>query len=131
MKKVLFTVSVILLALISSSCKKDKETTAQKLQHNWTIVSEVDNSHDASGDNINTITAASGDYVNFSSNGTVTSQFNGFTSTAAYSLISDTQISIDGETFTIKVLSGSQLVLYIKDDTSATEYDETTLNLKR
>ena len=58
MKKVfLFTMAVIVSAFVISSCKKDKETTAQKLQHNWITLNYVDNSHDASGDNIDTTDA--------------------------------------------------------------------------
>jgi hypothetical protein len=132
MKKILsLTASIILLGLISFSCKKAKETTAQKLQHKWTIVSEVDNSHDSGGDDINTSVGVAGDFLNFNADGTVTSQFEGSADTSTYSLISDTEISISGETFTIKTLSDTQLVLYIRDIISATDYDESTVNLKR
>ena len=57
MKKVfLFTTAIILLAAVFSSCKKDKkQTTAQKVQHNWTVINEIDNFHDATGDDITTI----------------------------------------------------------------------------
>jgi hypothetical protein len=129
-KAFLFTTAIILLATVFSSCKKDKQTTAQKLQHNWTFVSEVDNSHDAGGDNIDTIEGVQGDFINFNSNGTVSSQYDGSASTTPYTLIGDTQVSIIGEIFTIKTLTDTQLVLYAKDG-SATEYDETTFNLKR
>jgi hypothetical protein len=131
MKKVfLFTMATILLASVFTSCKKDKQTTAQKLQHNWTFINEIDNSHDASGDNIDTIAGVTGDFFNFSSNGTVSSQFDGSTDTVPYTLMSDTQVSVIGEVFTIKTLTDTQLILYAKDG-SATEYDETTINLKR
>lgn len=101
------------------------------MQHNWTVVNEIDNSHDASGDNIDTIAGVSGDFINFNSNGTFTSQFDGSTDNGTYSLISDTQISLNGQTFTIKTLTDTQFVLYGKDVISATEYDESTINLKR
>ncbi|MEP6927235.1 MAG: hypothetical protein ABI834_06335 [Ginsengibacter sp.] len=133
MKKVfLFATTVILLASVLSSCKKDKaETTAQKVQHNWTIVNEIDNFHDASGDHIDTINGVAGDFINFNSNGTVTSHFDGSDDSGNYSLLNDTQISINGLTFTIKTLTDSQLVLYVKDVISSDEYDEETINLKR
>ena len=66
MKKVfLCTTAIILIASVFTSCKKDKaETAAQNVQHNWTLVRVVHNSHDANGDNINTTAAASGDFMN-------------------------------------------------------------------
>ena len=132
MKKVfLFTTAIILLTLVFSSCKKDKaQTTTQKVQHNWTFVSETDNSHDATGDNIDTIAGIQGDFVNFNANGTLTSQFDGSADSGIYIVSSDTEISIDTEVFTIKTLTDTQFVLYAKEG-SATEYDETTITLKR
>src|SRR5664279_2375195 len=122
MKKVILsTTAIILLASLFLSCaKKDKpETVSQKLQHNWTIINEIDNSHDASGDHIETMTAITGDYINFSSTGTVTSQFRGLPGSATYSLINDTQILINGRTSTIKTLTDTQLVFYDKEEISA------------
>jgi hypothetical protein len=67
----------------------------------------------------------------FNSNGTVTSFMDNQTDTSTYSVISDTQIAIDNELYTIKTLSSNQLVLYVKEITSTTEYSELTINLKR
>jgi hypothetical protein len=67
----------------------------------------------------------------FNSNGTVTSFMDNQTDTSTYSVISDTQIAIDNELYTIKILSSNQLVLYVKEITSTTEYSELTINLKR
>lgn len=125
-------VAILLLASIFPACKKDKAQTAtQKVQHNWTLVSIVDNSHDASGDDIQTTNGISGDYMNFSSGGTVTFQITGQMGTSSYSMVNDTQILLATETYTIKILTNSQLVLYVKDVTSSTDYDEETINLKR
>jgi PBP1b-binding outer membrane lipoprotein LpoB len=132
MKKNLFVTALILTAVFFSSCKKDKpETTAHKVQHKWTYVSSVENDHDATGDNITTTPGDSGDYIMFNSNGTVTSFMDNQTDTSTYSVISDTQIAIDNELYTIKILSSNQLVLYVKEITSTTEYSELTINLKR
>lgn len=131
MKKVfVFTTAIILLASVFSSCKKDKQSTAQKLQHNWTIVSEIDNFHDASGDDITTTVGVQGDFINFNANGTITSQFDGSSDSGIYVLISDSQISINGQTLTINTLTDSQFVLYAKEGT-ATQYTEITINLTR
>ncbi len=133
MKKVfLFTTAVILLISIFSSCKKDKaQTTAQKVQHKWAVVSIIDNSHDGTGDYADTLTGTSDDFMNFSSNGTATIQIQGQSSPFSYSIISDSQILLATETYTIETLTDAQLVLYVKDVISSTEYDEETINLKR
>ncbi|MDQ6845115.1 MAG: hypothetical protein M3Z92_12305 [Bacteroidota bacterium] len=133
MKKLyLFTMGFIISASVLISCKKDKETTAQKVQHNWTIVSQIDNSHDDSGDYRDTTLSVngSGDFIKFNSDGTFNIQFEGTTDTGNYSIISDTQMSINGQTATILTLTSSQFVIYSKEG-SATEYDESTFNLKR
>lgn len=131
-KKSFFLATLILTVFIFSSCKKDKtQTTAQKVQYKWTYVNSVENDHDASGDDISTTPGAAGDYVQFNSNGTVISMIDGQSDTVSYSVISDSQISIDSELYTIKALSSSQLVLYYKQTISSTEYSEVTLNLKR
>ncbi len=133
MKKLfLFTTTILLLFFFLSACKKNKdETTAEKLQHKWTIVDLTDNYHDASGDNIDNTAGMPGDFINFDANGTYTSQSSGSTDSGVYSLIGDTQISIDGDTSTIKTLTSTQLVLYLKYVYTASEYEEFTINLKR
>jgi hypothetical protein len=133
MKKIFQLTAFIMLVGISMiSCKKDKaETTAQKIQHKWTVVSSVDNYHDASGDDISTTPGDTGDYVNFASDGSVTTLFNGTSNSGSYSIISDTQMTIETETYTIKTLTSTQLVLYAKEDIATGEYEEFTINLKR
>lgn len=133
MKKVfLCTTAIILIVSVFTSCKKDKAQTAtQKVQHSWTLVNVVDNSHDANGDNIQTTAATSGDFMDFKSNGTVSFQIGGQPGTVSYSMVTDTQLLFATETFTIKTLTDTQLVLYIKDAISATDYDEETINLQR
>ncbi len=134
MKKILlFTAFITLISLSFTSCKKkDKEeTTTEKVQHKWTLVTVVSNSHDAGGDNIITIPGSPGDYINFNSNGTYTSFTGGTSDSGNYSIVSDSQISIDGDVYTIKTLTSAQFVLYFKDEISATEYDEATINLSR
>ena len=69
--------------------------------------------------------------MDFKSNGTVSFQIDGQPGTVSYSMVSDTQLLFATETFTIKTLTDTQLVLYIKDVVSATDYDEETINLSR
>jgi hypothetical protein len=132
MKKVfLFTTAIILLTIVFTSCKKNKtETVTQRVQHNWTLVSIIDNSHDVSGDNFDT-SGIAGDFVNFNANGTAALQIEGQTGTVSYSITSDTQILLATQTYTIKTLTDTQLILYTKEVISSTDYDEETINLKR
>lgn len=132
MKKIFLTaITLIVFGALFFSCKKDKESTAKKLQHNWSIVNEIDNFHDASGDHMDTIPGVAGDYINFSSNGTVTSQFDGTSDNSTYTLTDDTHIVVNSASYTIKTLTDKQFVLYIRQDLSSTEYEEQNINLKR
>ena len=132
MKKVLLFTTTILLSLFFLSCKKDKaETVAQKLQHQWTIENIINNYHDASGDDLVTTQGKPSDFINFNSNGTYASHFDGFDNTGTYSLINDTEVSIDGDTSTITTLTDKKLELYSRISYSTTDYDELTINAKR
>lgn len=138
MKKLLLsTASFILLAFVFSACKKNKEetaqTVAQKLQYNWTIDNYIYNYHDADGDERDTIPGVPGDFMNFKADGTLTTHFEGEEGNGIYLVISNTQVSINGQTFTIKSLTSTQLVIYSKgiDPDFPGEYEEETLNLSR
>ncbi|MEO7121002.1 MAG: hypothetical protein ABIY62_07895 [Ginsengibacter sp.] len=131
-KKSLFLTTLVLAVFFFTSCKKDKpQTTVQKVQNKWTYVNSVENDHDSTGDHITTTPGASGDYIQFNSDGTVISVVDGQSDSVSYSVISDTQISIDSELYTIKTLSSNQFVLYFKQTVSSTEYSEVTINLKK
>ena len=136
-KAFLLTASFILFAFLFSSCKKNKDeksqTVAERLQHNWTVDSLTSKYHDASGDDIQTINGVAGDFIDFKANGTLTSHFDGEDGMGNYSIISDTEISINGETITLKTLTNTKLVLYSKyvDPDYPGEYEEQTINLSR
>ncbi|MDQ2721517.1 MAG: hypothetical protein M3Z26_17405 [Bacteroidota bacterium] len=134
MKKLLsIAISLIFLTFIFSCGKKDQpQTTAQKVQNKWTIVNIIDNTHDSSGDQRDTIVGTPGvDFFNFGANGSLTGHLMGGDANGNYSIVSNTQISINGQVFTINALTGSQFVLYGKNVVSTTEYDEETINMKR
>lgn len=132
MKKILLLTTTILLSLCFLSCKKDKdETVAQKLQHKWSIENTIENYHDASGDDITTTLGTPPDFINFSANGTYTTHSDGYDDNGIYLVLNDTQVSIDGDTVTIRTLTDKKLVLYSKFSYSTTDYDEFTINAKR
>lgn len=132
MKKLFFFAVIATLVIGASSCKKDKtETTAEKIQHKWTLVSIVDNYHDSTGDDITTTPGSASDYISFNSDGTVTTFISGTSESGTYTITSDTEISIEGDVYTIKKITSSEFILYVKDVVSSTEYEEITINLKR
>ncbi len=113
------TVLFILILFILSSCKKStSETTAEKLQHTWNLVTETDN--DTPTGAFKTYNGNPKDIMTFNSDGTVLINLYGDYGNPdiePYSLINDTQILVywnlnKPDTFVIKTLTNSQLTLY-------------------
>ncbi len=134
MKKV-FSLSMViaLMVLFFTSCKKkDAElTTQQKIQNNWTVVNYVYTDYDAGVSDTETVMASPGDFINFGPDGIGTFQEDGETDSFAYSIQGDNKVILGINTFDIKTLTNAELVLYVKETTSATEYAESTINLRR
>ncbi len=133
MKKVfLFTTAVLLLSVFFVSCKKDKlETVTQELQHNWSIESTIDNSHDSKGDHTVNTPGTSEDFLKFNSDFTAAWHIEKSGDAGTYSIINDHEVSINGRVFTIKTLNDKTLVLYINESYSSTDYTELTINATR
>jgi hypothetical protein len=134
MKKI-FSLSIViaLMILFFSSCKKKdaEQTTQQKIQNNWTVVSSVDTYYDAGESDTETTIASPGDFINFGDNGIATYQVDGETGSFAYSLLADNKLILGINTFDIKTLTNAELILYAKETISATEYAESTINLRK
>jgi competence protein ComGC len=124
--KLLTSISILLLVLFSS-CKKDKEVT---IQGNWNGQSMVSKYYVNNVlDNTETESLA-GLTVNFKSDGTVVSTQGGTSNTTNYSHSGNT-LTLDGEVWTVQVLNETNLTLYMKTTMSPGEYDETTLSFTR
>lgn len=120
MKKLLF--ALVLVTIGMSSCSKDAATT---LVGKWKLVSIVMKSSVYN----NTISGTSADYVDFKTNKTVETYFQGDLSTTSYS-INGNSLEIDGQNFTINTLTSSIAVLYSSEGTGSSK-TETTINLKK
>ena len=124
--KLLTSISLLLLVLFSS-CKKDKEVT---IQGNWNGQSMVSKYYVNNVlDNTETESLA-GLSVNFKSDGTVVSTENGTSETFSYTHSGNT-LTLDGEVWTVQVLNETNLTLYLKTTYAPGEYDETTISFTR
>ena len=135
MKKVIPSAALIFLAIFCmEACKKsdNPQSTLQKVQSNWQLVSEIVNVHISGQDNITTITGTSADYVDFRADGKVYSDIQGSTDTAAYALSGNTKIIINGSSsFDITTLTSNSLILHDKESLGGTDFAEETMSLKK
>lgn len=117
MKKLLI-LSLSIIGLFAS-CGKDKtttttptETTAQKIQHKWNFISGNDYFNHGTGtvDSTHYWIGAPGDYVEFKNNGFAYRKDGVYLDTITYSILSDTKMTFDYDTFTITTLNANNLV---------------------
>jgi hypothetical protein len=132
MKKLLFALFAI-TTLFTACKKKDVEkTTAEKLIAKWKVSSYVENDYFNNTNHSATTQGGTTDYVDFRTDGKVYSKEGSSSEDVAdYSVVNDNTVKIDGDDYTIKTLTDTQLVLYYKDQTSTQplEYYELTFNL--
>ena len=114
-KTLLICITVIAFV---NSCKKDNtntsnsETTTQKIQHNWNLSSIEDIQYKGSSTTqIGLIISygKAGDYINFSNNNKAYVRIAASNDTMSYSILNDSKIILDGDTFTINNLTSSNL----------------------
>ena len=136
--KFLFSFIIVLtLTLTNTSCKKKDDnnsthnkTVAEKIQGIWHLNNVIYNDHVDNVDNRDTLTGASGDIVDFRTDGKVYSNVQGTRDTVSYSVTTDSQIIIDIYTFDIKILTDNAFTIYAKDAIGA-DYSEETDNFIR
>lgn len=139
MKKALI-ISLTIVACLSS-CKKDNtnstnsETTTQKIQHNWNLTSIEDIQYKGSSTTqIDTIISygKAGDYINFSNNNKAYIRIAASNDTLPYSILNDSKIILDGDTFTINNLTSSNLKMtYYGRETNPVNYWDNVITLNR
>ncbi len=139
MKKIITSLAVVtLIVLCNTACKKTEtqqpqQSTLQRIQAKWQLQSWVENDHISGTDHITTITGNANDYIDFRTDGKVYSSISGNMDVATYSLTgSDTKILIDGtDTYDIKTLTSNSFILYIKQLSGGSDFDETTISMKK
>lgn len=119
-----------LLAICITACKKDEKTTAEKIQGVWKAHSTITHYFIQNVHMYDTTLAPVGTTFEFTKDGKVISTQDNETDTVNYSLVGDTKITIDDETFDIKTLNSSTFELYEKE-VEGNDYGEVTLKLVR
>lgn len=134
MKKIIPSVALaLLITFYLPACKKtDKQqTTAEKVQNKWQLVSDVENHHVSGQDHFDTIMGTQGDIVDFRTDGKVYFDNGGINDTSTYTLSSDTKIVLDTQVFDIITLTTNSFIFYEKTITGASDFDELTVTLKK
>lgn len=133
-KAFLFIAITAFSAILFSACKKDDvpATTAQKLQQKWNFEKTIDHGVQTGFPEYrDTLIGVAGEYVDFRTDNLVYSFVDGTYDTVSYSIISDSKLIVDGDTTDIQVLDNTQCRLYSKTYSSATDYFEFTVFLKK
>jgi hypothetical protein len=136
MKKFIKSMAVAtLMVCLFPACKKTDtqvpQTTLQKIQAKWQLVTYQENDHFSGMDHIQSLTGGSDDYLDFRTDGKVYVSVFGSIDTSTYALSGDTKIVIDGSFITeIKTLTQNSFVLYSKD-VSGSDFLEQTFTMKK
>ncbi len=136
--KTIKTAVIVLITVISlAGCKKDKVvplTTAQKLQFKWSVSTVVSTENVSPSPSVtDTYVGTASDYFDFKSDGKVYVKQEGEPEdVVTYTIVNDTQITLDDVAFTIKKLDDHNLILYSKQVfKDGANYTEDTFNLKK
>lgn len=133
------TIKITLITLIAVcslvSCKKDskEKTTAEKIQAKWSLVSIVDNETVTGGATPTSFTQMGkvGEYIQFKNDGKVYIKNDGEAEQVVpYTVNNDTQLTLDGDPYTISVLTENSLVIYMKKNFTGGYY-ESTISLSK
>lgn len=128
------TIKIALITLMTVcslvSCKKDskEKTTAEKIQAKWSLVSIVDSETVTGGATPTSSTqmGKAGEYVQFKNDGKAYIKNDGEAEQVVpYTVNSDTQLTLDGDQYTIKVLTDNSLVIYLKKNFTGGYYEST------
>ena len=117
------------------ACKKSdkKQTTIEKIQGKWQLVTDVENDHIDGQDDITTYTGDPGDIIDFRADGKA--YFNiigtGDMDTLAYTVSGDTKIEFEGTQFDIITLTPNLFVLHDKEIIAGSDFFEETITLKK
>ena len=129
MKKLLAPAALFAAVMMAISCGKNSDkpaTTLSQIQAKWNLTSI--NLHAVLFDS--TYNGAAGDYFDFRTDGNMYSSVDGENDTTAYSLLSNNQLLLGGDTAAIKQLSSSQFV-FEKDTLIETIPVEITFSLNK
>ncbi|MCF8255161.1 MAG: hypothetical protein K9H61_13290 [Bacteroidia bacterium] len=127
-----------------ASCKKEDSTTtsnnsstlttAQKIQNKWNFVSVIDYNYVGASttlDYIDTLALGSaGDYLDFKTNNKVHISIDGEQDSLDYSIVGDTKLIFDGDTYDITKITANEFVFTYSERIDPPYYDNVIV-LKR
>ena len=129
MKKLL-SISLIALVLFTA-CNKTNPAVEASLTGNWNVGTVVTKEYQNSV-LANTYTEQGNGYkYDFQTNGNLVISNTVTSATLPYSILVNSKVQIDGEIFEVRNLTASQVILFIREDYAAGEYDELFINLNR
>jgi len=126
-------VSLLAFVILFSSCdKKDKPEPTVSLAGKWKLESTVYKEYVNNALQSTTTAPADGTTFDFQSNGNVVITHPGnVIESFTYTILPNSKVKIEDDTFDIKNLLAATVSLYIRQDYAAGEYDEVMVNLKR
>jgi hypothetical protein len=135
LKGIYSKIAILFLAGTFLGCQKDGVDNSEiigKLSGRWTFVNYVTNEFYSNSDHLNTLAADPGDFIEFTPNEKVYLRLFSSTDTSRYTIAPTNRIVVDyNDTFDIKSITETQLILYNKRVTSAVSYYEQTYNLQK
>ena len=119
-------IGIIFFAASCSKDKTDKPVDTASIQGRWNITSIVTvEPNDETG----TYMGQAGDFIEFKTDGTVTSSVDGSEVTQNYHLVDSKHIDFDGDVTEIKELSSNKMVIY--DAPHEGQPEKMTFNLSK
>jgi hypothetical protein len=111
MKQIRILALAIAVILFAASCSKDKEdkpVNNASIQGRWSVnnIVTVEPNNETG-----TYTGKEGDFVEFKSDGTMSSSVDGYEQTVEYEIVDATHVNVDGSVSEIKELTSHKLVV--------------------
>jgi hypothetical protein len=122
---------MLLSVLLFTGCKKDVDEGPGTLQNKWNLVSYITNSHFSNADHNDVVTGKSGDYMEFKADGTLNVRLLSQDYVSIYKNVGNNVILDGTDEYVIVKLTGKQLVLSQKTNTSSQDFIEKIFKLSR
>ncbi len=103
-----FAIAVIFFAASCSKDKGDKPSSNASIQARWSVSNIVTVEPN---DETSTYTGKDGDFVEFKTDGTMSSSVDGYEQTVDYEIVDATHVNVDGSISEIKELTSHKLVV--------------------
>ena len=128
MKKTLLLSLIATILLVS--CKKDKKELS--IKGKWTVDNFGYKEYVNNTVTSTTTVPGSGTALDFQDNGNVVITFAMATPESyRYTMITDSKVEFDGDTYEIRNLTATSVTLFTREDFAPGEYDELSINLKK